>query len=58
MNNILILNLGSTSFKYELFDLLNLKSLQKGNFEIKQVEFNKTQDKIDKIFRGILREIG
>jgi len=55
---ILVLNLGSTSFKYELFDFDNLLSLQKGNFEIEQNEIDNAQIKINKIFREILRKIG
>ena len=55
---ILVLNLGSTSFKYELFDFDNLLSLQKGNFEIEQNEIDNVQIKINKIFRKILRKIG
>jgi len=50
---ILVLNLGSTSFKYELFDFDNLLSLQKGNFEIEQNEIDNVQIKINKIFRKI-----
>ena len=55
---ILVLNLGSTSFKYELFDFDNLLSLQKGNFEIEQNEIDNAQIRINKIFREILRKIG
>lgn len=72
MSNILVLNLGSTSFKYELFDLKNLESLNKGECEINYQSVRVSecqsvraaglrdifQEEVDKIFREILREIG
>lgn len=56
--NILVLNLGSTSFKFELFDSDNLESLQKGSFEIEQVEPSEIQEKVNTVFREVLRKIG
>ena len=49
---ILVLNLGSTSFKFELFDLKSLASMQKGDFELDDI------NNINKIFREMLRKIG
>jgi acetate kinase len=56
--NILVLNLGSTSFKFELFNSETLESLQKGNFEIEQVETEQIQEEVNRIFREVLRKIG
>ncbi|HPA25552.1 MAG TPA: acetate/propionate family kinase [bacterium] len=56
--NILVLNLGSTSFKYELFDSDGLESLKSGNFKIQSILPNDFQEAVDKIFREILREVG
>lgn len=56
--SILVLNLGSTSFKYELFDLDSLESLKSGNFKIQSIFPNDFQESVDKIFREILRELG
>jgi acetate kinase len=58
MQTILVLNLGSTSFKYELFSVDDLSSLNKGVFEISQNNDENLQDEIDKIFREILRQAG
>ncbi|MFH1610838.1 MAG: acetate/propionate family kinase [Patescibacteria group bacterium] len=54
---ILVLNLGSTSFKFELFNSETLESLQKGNFEIEQIEEG-IQEEVNRIFREVLRKIG
>ena len=58
MKNILILNLGSTSFKYELFDSENLESLSQGDYEIQPAVLDDFQGEADKIFREVLRELG
>ena len=58
MEKILVLNLGSTSFKYEVFNIDSLKSLQDGNFEIRTDELHDVQSEVDRIFREVLREIG
>ena len=57
MKTLLVLNLGSTSFKYELFSSEDLASLNSGNFEMKNNgEVN--QEEIDRLFREILRQVG
>lgn len=56
--NILILNLGSTSFKYALFDAENLELTKKGNFAIPDVKHDMYQIQVDELFRKTLREVG
>ena len=55
---ILILNLGSTSFKHALYGASDLRLLQKGNYEIKTDAVHDVQSEVDKHFRELLREIG
>ncbi|MFH1457511.1 MAG: acetate kinase [Patescibacteria group bacterium] len=55
---ILVLNLGSTSFKFELFNLETLESLQKGDFTISQNSVETVNVEVDRIFRDMLRRIG
>jgi len=61
---ILVLNLGSTSFKYELFDLESLESLSQGNHTINLsitdygLRITNLQNEVDKIFREVLRAVG
>jgi len=56
--SILVLNLGSTSFKFELFDSKNLASLRKGVYELKLKSDSDLQTEVNKIFREALRVIG
>lgn len=59
--NILVLNLGSSSFKFELFDSGNLAFLKAGEFEMPADvvdENNVQQESVDKLFREMLRQIG
>lgn len=56
--SFLILNLGSTSFKFELFDSGSLESQQEGQFEIDPHSSGVNQEAIDKLFREALRQIG
>ncbi len=68
MQTILVLNLGSTSFKYELFEAVDLESLKRGEYKMttdkiseasaldQQLDVN--QEMVDKIFRNVLREVG
>jgi len=59
--SILVLNLGSTSFKFELFDERSLESLEKGEFEMPADSAGKDavkQEEVDKTFREMLRKIG
>ena len=53
----LILNLGSTSFKFELFDSESLRSVQAGNFPMES-SGNNIQTQVDKITRDVLRQVG
>jgi len=53
---MLVLNLGSTSFKYEFFDS-DLTSLSQGNFSLSASTEN-LQEEVNRIFRDVLREIG
>jgi acetate kinase len=55
---ILILNLGSTSFKYALYGADDLRLLQKGNYEMETDMLHDIQDVVDKSFREVLREVG
>lgn len=55
--NILVLNLNSKLFKYELFDSVSLESVQDGEFEM-EMDGNIDKEKIDKHFREMLRSIG
>lgn len=56
--NILVLNLGSTSFKFELFDSGSLASLKTGEFKMEISEGGVKQESVDKLFREMLRQIG
>ncbi len=56
--SILVLNLGSTSFKFELFDSDSLDSLKKGEFELEADENGVNQGEIDRLFREALRQVG
>lgn len=56
--SILIFNLGSTSFKYELFDSDDLASLKKGDYELKPIQGSDLQTEVNKIFREALRAVG
>lgn len=56
--SILVLNLGSTSFKYELFDSDDLASLKKGAYDLKPTPGSDLQTEVNKIFREALRAVG
>ncbi|HPI67124.1 MAG TPA: acetate/propionate family kinase [bacterium] len=58
MKNILVFNLGSTSFKFELFDSESFASLKKGAYELKPKTASDLQTEINKIFREALRAVG
>ncbi len=55
MSNILVLNLGSTSFKYALFDE-NFKELKRDNLKLDTG--GNIKDQIEKNLREVLRQIG
>ncbi len=58
MSTILILNIGSTSFKYEFFNTKNLDSLHKGEFKILEHKKDDLEENIKHLFRNMVREIG
>jgi len=58
MSTILILNIGSTSFKYEFFNAGNLASMHKGEFKIAEHNKDDWEENIKHLFRNMVREIG
>ena len=56
--SLLVLNLGSTSFKYELFDSKDLSCLKKGSFEMTANEKGVEQEEVNRLFREMMRQIG
>ena len=56
MNKILIFNLGSTSFKFGLFDFENLTEINREEYKINQTQ--NIQEEVDRLFRNVLREVG
>jgi len=54
---ILVINSGSTSFKFAVYDAQKLDLIQSDNFKIEQKSFEENQDVVDKLFRQMLRSI-
>ncbi|MDD5289799.1 MAG: acetate/propionate family kinase [Patescibacteria group bacterium] len=69
METLLVLNLGSTSFKYELFNAEDLATINKGQYDL-QLTINRQQttdnrqpsdelqEEVDRLFREVLRQAG
>jgi acetate kinase len=57
MKTLLVLNLGSSSFKFELFNAEDLSTLNKGHFEMSG-SGGVNQEEIDRLFREVLRQVG